>query len=35
LFDLPAFTCNIETAYVRMWELWRAGRKPAGFAVET
>lgn len=35
LFDLPAFTRDIEAAYVRMWETWRAGRKPAGFAVET
>lgn len=35
LFDLSAFTRDIETAYVRMWEVWRAGQKPAGFAVET
>jgi predicted O-linked N-acetylglucosamine transferase (SPINDLY family) len=34
LFDLPRLTGNIETAYVRMWETWRAGQQPAGFSVE-
>jgi protein O-GlcNAc transferase len=34
LFDLPACVRNIEAAYARMWEIWRAGEKPAGFMVE-
>jgi protein O-GlcNAc transferase len=35
LFDLPRFTGNIETAYIRMWKTWCSGQSPAGFAVET
>lgn len=34
LFDLPGFTRNIETAYIRMWQSCCAGLKPAGFLVE-
>jgi predicted O-linked N-acetylglucosamine transferase (SPINDLY family) len=34
LFDLPRSTRHIETAYVRMWETWCAGRPPAGFSVD-
>jgi protein O-GlcNAc transferase len=34
LFDLPAYVRNIEAAYARMWEIWCAGEKPAGFMVE-
>jgi predicted O-linked N-acetylglucosamine transferase (SPINDLY family) len=34
LFDLPVYVRNIEAAYARMWEIWRAGEKPAGFTVE-
>jgi protein O-GlcNAc transferase len=33
LFDLPRLTGNIEAAYVRMWEIWCAGQKPASFSV--
>jgi predicted O-linked N-acetylglucosamine transferase (SPINDLY family) len=35
LFDLPRFTRNIETAYIRMWKTWCCGQSPTGFAVET
>ena len=34
LFDCAAFTRDLETAYFRMWDIWRAGRPPEGFAVK-
>jgi predicted O-linked N-acetylglucosamine transferase (SPINDLY family) len=34
LFDMARFTRDIEAAYTGMWEIWRAGRPPAAFAVE-
>jgi protein O-GlcNAc transferase len=33
LFDMAQFTADIETAYTRMWEIWRAGGPPAAFSV--
>jgi len=33
LFDIGRFTRNLERAYRRMWEIWRAGGPPAAFAV--
>jgi tetratricopeptide (TPR) repeat protein len=33
LFDTACFTRNIEAAYTRMWETWRAGRPPTAFSV--
>ena len=33
LFDTARFAGNIETAYRRMWETWKAGGPPAAFAV--
>ena len=33
LFDTERYARNIETAYWRMWERWRAGRPPAAFSV--
>jgi protein O-GlcNAc transferase len=35
LFDLPRLAGNIEAAYVRMWQSWCAGEKPAAFSVDT
>jgi predicted O-linked N-acetylglucosamine transferase (SPINDLY family) len=32
-FDIARFTHEIEAAYMRMWEIWRAGRPPAAFLV--
>jgi protein O-GlcNAc transferase len=34
LFDMIAYVRNLETAYARMWERWRAGEPPAAFAIE-
>lgn len=34
LFDVIAYVRNLETAYARMWEQWRAGEAPAAFAIE-
>jgi protein O-GlcNAc transferase len=34
LFDMPVYVRNLETAYARMWERWRAGEPPAAFALE-
>jgi protein O-GlcNAc transferase len=34
LFDIAAYTRNLEAAYARMWERWRTGQAPAAFAVE-
>jgi protein O-GlcNAc transferase len=34
LFYISAYVRNIEAAYARMWEIWRAGQSPAAFAVE-
>ena len=34
LFDMAAYVCNLETAYARMWERWRAGEPAAAFAIE-
>jgi protein O-GlcNAc transferase len=34
LFDLPKYTGHIETAYVRMWQTWLSGQKPAAFSIE-
>ena len=33
LFDIARFTREIEAAYARMWETWRAARPPAGFSI--
>ena len=33
LFDTARFTRNLEAAYTRMWETWKAGRPPTAFAV--
>jgi predicted O-linked N-acetylglucosamine transferase (SPINDLY family) len=33
LFDTDLFRRNIETAYARMWERWRAGEKPQALHV--
>ena len=33
LFDIASITREVEAAYARMWETWRAGRPPAGFAI--
>jgi protein O-GlcNAc transferase len=35
LFDLPKLTGNIEAAYVRMWQTWLSGEKPATFSIES
>jgi predicted O-linked N-acetylglucosamine transferase (SPINDLY family) len=35
LFDLPKLAGEIEAAYLRMWQNWRLGQKPAAFALET
>jgi protein O-GlcNAc transferase len=34
LFDIAGFTRNIEAAYTRMWETWRAGEAPLSFRIE-
>jgi protein O-GlcNAc transferase len=34
LFDMAAYIRNLETAYTRMWERWRARKPPAAFAIE-
>jgi predicted O-linked N-acetylglucosamine transferase (SPINDLY family) len=28
LFDTARYTRDLEAAYVRMWDLWRAGEAP-------
>jgi len=33
LFDTDLFRRNIETAYLRMWQMWLAGEKPLAFNV--
>jgi protein O-GlcNAc transferase len=33
LFDTARFTRNIEAAYTRMWEIWKAGGSPTSFSV--
>jgi len=33
LFDTARFTRNLEAAYRRIWETWRAGRPPAAFSL--
>jgi len=33
LFDIASITREVEAAYARMWETWRAARPPAGFAI--
>ena len=33
LFDMARYTRNIEAAYSRMWERWRAGELPAPFDI--
>jgi predicted O-linked N-acetylglucosamine transferase (SPINDLY family) len=35
LFDLPKLTGHIEAAYLRMWQNWLLGQKPAAFALES
>ena len=35
LFDLPKLTLHIEAAYIRMWQNWLLGQKPAAFALES
>ncbi len=34
LFDTARFTRHIEAAYTRMWEIFRRGENPRGFAVD-
>jgi predicted O-linked N-acetylglucosamine transferase (SPINDLY family) len=34
LFDTARFTRHIESAYDTMWQRYKKGRQPAGFAVE-
>ncbi len=34
LFDTGRFRCIIETAYLKMWEIWQRGGQPGSFAVE-
>jgi predicted O-linked N-acetylglucosamine transferase (SPINDLY family) len=34
LFDTDRFRRNIETAYIRMWEIWRRGEPPQSFRVD-
>jgi len=34
LFDLPKLTGNIEAAYVRMWQTWLSGERPAAFSID-
>jgi predicted O-linked N-acetylglucosamine transferase (SPINDLY family) len=34
LFDMAAYVRNLDTAYARMWERWRAGEPPAALAIE-
>jgi protein O-GlcNAc transferase len=34
LFDVPKLTANIEAAYVRMWQTWLSGERPAAFSIE-
>jgi protein O-GlcNAc transferase len=34
LFDIAAYVRNLESAFTRMWERWRAGEPPAVFAIE-
>jgi predicted O-linked N-acetylglucosamine transferase (SPINDLY family) len=33
LFDTGRFAANLERAYLRMWELWAAGKPPEAFAL--
>ncbi|MDO8607505.1 MAG: tetratricopeptide repeat protein [Phaeospirillum sp.] len=33
LFDSAGFTRDLEAAYTRMWERWRAGQPPEAFAI--
>lgn len=33
LFDIDRFTRGLEAAYVRMWEIWRAGEPPRPIAI--
>jgi protein O-GlcNAc transferase len=33
LFDTKRYARNLEAAYSRMWETWRAGRPPAAFSL--
>jgi predicted O-linked N-acetylglucosamine transferase (SPINDLY family) len=35
LFDTARFTRHLETAYARMWEMWRARIEPRSFAVSS
>jgi len=35
LFDLPKLAGAIETAYIRIWQNWLLGQKPAAFALES
>lgn len=34
LFDTDRFRQHIEAAYIRMWEIWRAGEPPCSFRVD-
>ena len=34
LFDLPKLTGNIEAAYLRMWQTWLSGDRPAAFSIQ-
>ncbi len=33
LFDTGLYTRHLEAAYLRMWDIWSAGKPPEGFAV--
>jgi predicted O-linked N-acetylglucosamine transferase (SPINDLY family) len=35
LFDTARLTRNVEAAYRRMWQIYRDGRPPENFAVES
>jgi predicted O-linked N-acetylglucosamine transferase (SPINDLY family) len=34
LFDTDRFRRHIEAAYLKMWEIWREGKRPHGFRVD-
>jgi predicted O-linked N-acetylglucosamine transferase (SPINDLY family) len=33
LFDTDSFRRNLEAAYIRMWDMWLAGKNPQAFQV--
>ena len=34
LFDINRYTHNIEAAYIRMWDNWRAGEAPKAIIID-